>query len=313
MSNMIATRESYGNALAELGKINENVVVFDADLSGSTKTAVFKKAFPERHFNAGIAEMNMAGMAAGMAACGKVPFISTFAVFGTGRIYDAVRNAICYPKLNVKLAMTHAGLTVGEDGATHQMLEDVALMNALPNMTVIVPADDVEAKQVVFAAAEVDGPVYMRFGRGKTDVIFDETYKFEIGKAKVITEGSDVAIFACGIMVAKALRAAEMLREEGISAEVVNVATIKPLDEAKIVEVVKKTGCAVSCEEHSVYGGLSSVIAQCLMKNCPAPLMTVAVNDSFGESGKPDELLEKYGLTAENIVLQAKKAIALKG
>jgi len=313
MSNMIATRESYGNALAELGKINENVVVFDADLSGSTKTAVFRKAFPERHFNAGIAEMNMAGMAAGMAACGKVPFISTFAVFGTGRIYDAVRNAICYPKLNVKLAMTHAGLTVGEDGATHQMLEDVALMNALPNMTVIVPADDTEAKQVVFAAAEVDGPVYMRFGRGKTDVIFDETYKFEIGKAKVITEGSDVAIFACGIMVAKALKAAEMLRAEGISAEVVNVATIKPLDTDKIIEVVKKTGCAVTCEEHSVYGGLNSVIAQALANNYPAPLMAVAVQDSFGESGKPDELLEKYGLTAENIVLQAKKAIALKG
>ncbi len=312
MSKMIATRESYGNALCELGKINDKVVVFDADLSGSTKTAVFKKAFPERHFNAGIAEMNMAGMAAGMAAAGKIPFISTFAVFGTGRIYDAVRNAICYPNLNVKLAMTHAGLTVGEDGATHQMLEDVALMCALPNMTVIVPADDTEARQVVFAAAEVNGPVYMRFGRGKTDVIFDEDYKFEIGKANVLTEGTDVAIFACGIMVSKALQAAEVLKGEGINASVVNVATIKPLDEKTVLEVAGICGCVVTCEEHSVYGGLPSVISQCIVNNKPMPVKAVAVNDTFGESGKPDELLEKYGLTVENIVLQAKNAIAMK-
>ncbi len=312
MSNMIATRESYGNALCELGKVNDKVVVFDADLSGSTKTAVFKKAFPERHFNAGIAEMNMAGMAAGMAACGKIPFISTFAVFGTGRIYDAVRNAICYPNLNVKLAMTHAGLTVGEDGATHQMLEDVALMCALPNMTVIVPADDTEAKQVVYAAAEVNGPVYMRFGRGKTDVIFDENYKFEIGKANVLTEGNDVAIFACGIMVAKALKAAEVLKEEGINASVINVATIKPLDEKTVFEYAQKCGCAVTCEEHSVYGGLHSVISQTLVNTKPVPVKAVAVNDTFGESGKPDELLEKYGLTVENIVSKSKEAIALK-
>lgn len=311
MSN-IATRESYGNAVTELGKENENIVVLDADLAGATKSGIFKAALPERHFNAGIAEMDMVCLAAGLSLAGKIPFVSTFAVFGTGRAYDAVRNAVCYPKLNVKLALTHAGLTVGEDGATHQMLEDIALMNALPNMTVIVPADDTEARQVVKAAAEIDGPVFMRFARAATPVVFGDDYKFQIGKAATIKEGSDVTLIACGIMVQKALEAADELAKEGINAKVVNMATIKPLDTDAVLKAAKETGAIVTCEEHSIYGGLGSVVAQALSKNTPVPMEYVAVNDTFGESGKPDQLLAKYHIDTPDIVEAAKKAISRK-
>lgn len=302
MAEKIATRDAYGQALAELGEVNEKVVVFDADLSGSTKTSVFKKAFPSRHFNAGIAENDMTVMAAGMAASGKIPYISTFAVFGTGRNYDALRSAVCYPKLNVKCVMSHAGLTVGEDGATHQMLEDVALMNALPNMTVIVPADATETKLAVKAAAEIDGPVYIRVGRAKTDVIYGDDHRFVPGKADVLREGKDAAIFAMGIMVSKALEAADILKEKGIDAAVINVSTVKPLDRETVVSLSRGKKAVVTCEEHSVMGGLNSVISQVIAsEGIGAKTGAVAVMDTFGESGKADDLLEKYGLTAQGI------------
>ena len=308
----IATRDAYGEALAELGAVNENVVVLEADLSKSTKTSDFKKVYPERHFNMGIAEQNMLGVAAGFAAAGKIPFASSFAVFATGRAYDQIRNSIAYPNLNVKIAATHAGLTVGEDGGSHQMLEDIALMRALPNMTVIVPADGVETKLAVKAAAEYEGPVYIRMGRPKVPVLFGDDYKFEIGKGVVLKEGSDVTLVATGIMVSKAMEAAEALAAEGVSAAVVNISTIKPLDVALIVAQAQKTGAVVTCEEHNIYGGLGSAVAEALVENCPVPMARVGVNDSFGESGLPDELLEKYGLTAAAIVENAKAVIAKK-
>ncbi len=308
----IATRDAYGQALAELGALNDKVVVLDADLSKSTKTNDFKKVYPERFFNMGIAEQNLLGTAAGFAAAGKIPFASSFAVFAVGRAYDQIRNSIAYPKLNVKIAATHAGLTVGEDGGSHQMLEDIALMRALPNMIVIVPADGVETKQVIMAAAEYNGPVYIRLGRPKVPVLFDETYKFEIGKGVVLKEGTDVTLVATGIMVSKAAEAAEALAAEGISAAVVNISTIKPLDNALITEMAQKTGAVVTCEEHNIYGGLGSAVAEVLVENCPVPMARVGVEDSFGESGLPDQLLEKYGLTAANIADKAKAVIARK-
>lgn len=307
MADMKATRDAYGEALAELGMINDKVVVFDADLSGSTKTSVFKKEFPERHFNAGIAENNMTNMAAGMAACGKIPFISTFAVFGTGRNYDALRSSVCYPKLNVKCVMSHAGLTVGEDGATHEMLEDVALMNALPNMTVIVPADATETKKAVLACVDIPGPVYIRVGRAKTDIIYDDDYEFTPGKAHVLRQGKDITIFAMGIMVAKALKAAEILASEGIDCSVVNVSTIKPLDRDTVIAEAKNKKGIITCEEHSVMGGLNSVISQVLSsEGIGVKCVPVAVMDVFGESGTADALLEKHGLTAESIAEKAR-------
>lgn len=308
----IATRDAYGEALAELGAVNENIVVLEADLSKSTKTSDFKKVYPERHFNMGIAEQNMLGVAAGFAAAGKIPFASSFAVFATGRAYDQIRNSIAYPNLNVKIAATHAGLTVGEDGGSHQMLEDIALMRALPNMTVIVPADGIETKQAVKAAAEYEGPVYIRMGRPKVPVLFDENYTFEIGKGVVLKEGTDVTLVGTGIMVSKAVEAAELLAAEGISAAVVNISTIKPLDAELIVAQAQKTGAIVTCEEHNIYGGLGSAVAEVLVENCPVPMARVGVADKFGESGLPDELLEKYGLTAANIAAQAKAVIAKK-
>ena len=308
----IATRDAYGEALAELGAVNENIVVLEADLSKSTKTSDFKKVYPERHFNMGIAEQNMLGVAAGFAAAGKIPFASSFAVFATGRAYDQIRNSIAYPNLNVKIAATHAGLTVGEDGGSHQMLEDIALMRALPNMTVIVPADGIETKQAVKAAAEYEGPVYIRMGRPKVPVLFDENYTFEIGKGVVLKEGTDVTLVGTGIMVSKAVEAAELLAAEGISAAVVNISTIKPLDAELIVAQAQKTGAIVTCEEHNIYGGLGSAVAEVLVENCPVPMARVGVADKFGESGLPDELLEKYGLTAANIAAQAKAVIARK-
>ncbi len=308
----IATRDAYGQALAELGAINDKVVVLDADLSKSTKTNDFKKVYPERFFNLGIAEQNLLGTAAGFAAAGKIPFASSFAVFAVGRAYDQIRNSIAYPNLNVKIAATHAGLTVGEDGGSHQMLEDIALMRAVPNMTVIVPADGVETKQVVMAAAEHQGPVYIRLGRPKVPVLLGDDYKFEIGKGVVLKEGTDVTLIGTGIMVSKAMEAAELLAADGISAAVVNISTIKPLDNTLITEMAQKTGAVVTAEEHNIYGGLGSAVAEVLVENCPVPMARVGVEDKFGESGLPDELLEKYGLTAANIAAKAKAVIAKK-
>lgn len=312
MAEKIATRDAYGDELALLGQENPNIVVLDADLSKSTKTNVFKKAFPDRHFNFGIAEANMMVTAAGLSTCGKIPFASTFAVFASGRAWEPIRSSICYPKLNVKIVATHGGITVGEDGATHQANEDIAIMRALPNMTVIVPADGIETKKAVRAIADYDGPVYMRLGRSGVPVIFGEDYDFKIGKAAVMKEGADVTLFACGIMTSAALDAAETLKSEGISAEVINIATIKPIDADAIITSVKKTGCAVSAEEHSIIGGLGSAIAEVLVTKCPVPMQMVGVKDTFGESGVPGKLLEKYGLTANDIVNAAKAVLKQK-
>lgn len=298
----IATRESYGNALVELGKEHEDLVVLDADLAGSTKTGTFKKAFPERHFNCGIAEGNMMSIAAGLAAAGKVPFASSFAMFAAGRAFEQIRNSIGYPHLNVKIGATHAGLSVGEDGATHQCLEDIALMRTIPGMTVICPSDDIEAKAAVKAAYEMDGPVYLRFGRLAVPVINDnEDYKFEIGKGIILREGKDLTIVASGLMVPEALCAAEMLSEDGIEARVVNIHTIKPLDEELILDCAEKTDKIVTVEEHSVIGGLGSAVAEYLSEVRPTIVKKIGVNDVFGESGPGDVVLRKYGLCAEGI------------
>jgi len=312
MAEKIATRDAYGDALVELGQSNPNIVVLDADLTKSTKTNLFDKAFPDRHFNMGIAEADMVSTAGGLATCGKIPFLSSFAVFASGRVWEQIRMSVCYPELNVKVVATHGGITVGEDGASHQANEDVAIMRALPNMTVIVPADGIETKKAVHAIAEYYGPVYMRLGRSGVPVLFDEDYDFQIGKANVLREGTDVSLFACGIMTAASLEAAEILAGEGISAEVVNVATIKPLDVDTILGSVKKTGCAVASEEHSIIGGLGSAIAETLCDSYPVFLERVGVADVFGESGKPNDLLKKYGLTTADIVNAAKLAIEHK-
>ncbi len=307
MTEKKSTREAYGEALCELGAQNNNIVALTADLAGSTKTSMFAKKFPDRHFNAGIAENNMTGIAAGMASCGKIPFISTFAVFGTGRNYDAVRSLIAHTDLNVKLAMTHAGLTVGEDGATHQSLEDIALMNALPHITVFVPADYTEAKLAVKAAAEIKGPVYIRLGRNAEPIIFDESYVFKPGKSHVCADGKDIAIFATGIMVAKALEARKMLAEDGIDAAVINVSTIKPFDVETLTAYANKTGKILTCEEHSINGGLNSIVCRHVCENAPAKVGAVAVPDVFGESGPANDVLEKYEMTADKIASEAKK------
>ena len=307
-----ATRDAYGEILKELGAENPKIVVLDADLSSSTKTAEFKKVFPERHFNCGIAEQNMMGVAAGFATTGKIPFASTFAVFGAGRAYEQIRNSICYPKLNVKIAVTHSGLTVGEDGATHQMLEDISLMRTLPNMTVTVPADAAETKAIIRWATDYEGPVYIRMGRAKVEDVLPEGCTFTPGKATLLRDGADVTLMACGVMVAPALEAAEILDSEGISARVVNVSSIKPIDATAIQEAVKMTGAIVSCEEHNIIGGLGAAIAEVLVQSTPAPMEMVGTKDTFGESGTPDALLEKYGLTAAHIVLAAKRVINRK-
>ncbi|MHB8926517.1 MAG: transketolase family protein [Bacillota bacterium] len=305
----VATRDAYGEALAELGRENPDVVALDADLSKSTKTAVFGKAFPARFFNMGIAEANMMATAAGLAAAGKVPFASTFAIFATGRAFDQVRNSICYPHLNVKIAASHAGITVGEDGGSHQSVEDIALMRVLPNMTVIVPADAGETRAAVRAAAALDGPVYLRLGRAGGPIIFGPDYSFRVGEAVVLREGRDVSLFACGVMVAEALKAADQLAVEGLEAEVVNVSSLKPFDWRTVAESVVRTGAAVSAEEHSIIGGLGGAVAECLAERHPVPLVRVGLRDTFGESGTPDELMKAYGLTAADIVRAAKEAI----
>ena len=304
----IATRESYGNALVEMGKKYENLVVLDADLAAATKTGIFKKAFPERHIDCGIAECNMAGIAAGLAATGKIPFMSSFAMFAAGRAYEQVRNSIGYPHLNVKIGATHAGISVGEDGATHQCNEDIALMRAIPGMVVINPSDDVEAHAAVAAACEYEGPVYLRFGRLAVPVINDRPdYKFEIGKGVTLREGKDLTIIATGLPVAASLEAAEMLEKDGISAKVINIHTIKPLDTELIIAAAKETGKVVTIEEHSVIGGLGSAVCECLSEHAPTPVMRIGIQDVFGESGAAGPLLHKYGLDAEGIYNKVKE------
>lgn len=307
-----ATREAYGEALKELGAKNKNVVVLDADLSKSTKTNEFKKSYPERHFNCGIAEQNMTSVAAGLAAAGKTPFISTFAIFATGRAYEQVRTSICYPKLNVKVCATHAGITVGEDGATHQANEDIALMRAIPNMTVIVPADAEETRQAINYAAEYKGPVYVRLGRASTEDVSPADYKFAIGKAAQLVDGTDVTIVAAGMLVGPAVEAAKALATEKISARVLNMASIKPIDKEAIVKAASDTGAIVTCEEHSIIGGLGGAVAEVLVENAPVPMERVGIQDVFGESGTPKELLVKYKLTSTDIVAAVKKVIARK-
>lgn len=306
----IATRESYGNALVELGRKYKNLVVLDADLAGATKTGTFLKKFSERHIDCGIAECNMMGIAAGLAATGKVPFASTFAMFASGRAYEQIRNSIGYPHLNVKIGATHAGISVGEDGATHQCNEDLALMRAIPGMVVLNPADDIEAKAAVEAAYLHDGPVYLRFGRLAVPVINDNPdYKFEIGKGIILREGKDVTIAATGLCVWEAIKAAELLEKDGINACVINIHTIKPLDEELIIESARKTGKVVTVEEHSVIGGLGSAVAEVLGEKMPTAILRIGIKDVFGESGPAPELIKKYGLDADSIYKEIKKFI----
>lgn len=308
----IATRDAYGKALAQLGGENKDIVVLDADLSKSTKTVDFGKVFPDRFFNMGIAEQNLMGFAAGLAAAGKIPFASTFAVFATGRAFEVIRNSVAYPKLNVKIAATHAGISVGEDGGSHQAVEDIAIMRSLPNMVVLAPADAQETFQVIKAALAYKGPVYIRMGRLAVPVLFDDSYQFQIGKANILREGQDVTVVANGLMVAEALLAAEELKGQGIEVTVVNCASIKPLDAETIVNAAKQTGAVVTAEEHSIIGGLGSAVAEVLSENYPVPLVRVGIRDTFGESGRPEELLAKYGLTSKEIVAAVTKVIAMK-
>lgn len=301
-----STREAYGEALAELGAVNDKIVVMDADLSGSTKTSTFRKAFPDRFFNFGIAEANMVCAAAGFAFSGYIPFASTFAIFGTGRAYEQIRNTVAYTGANVKIACSHAGLSVGEDGGSHQALEDISLMRELPGMTVLVPCDAAEAKKAVKAAVEINGPVYLRLSRPNTDAVTDEDSPFVPGKANVLRDGSDAAIFATGLMVSRALKAAELLEQEGISAAVLNFHTIKPIDAEAILDYNGKVRAIVTAEEHFTVGGLGSAVAEVLAGHAGARFDRVGVEDRFGQSGKPDALFEEYGLTAENIVARVK-------
>ena len=308
----VATRDGYGNALVELGQKNPNVLVLDADLAAATKTGGFKKAFPDRFFDTGIAESNMMGVAAGLATTGYTVFASSFAMFSAGRAFEQVRNTIAYPHLNVKIGATHAGISVGEDGASHQCCEDIALMRSIPGMVIINPADDIEARAAVFAAAEHDGPVYMRFGRLAVPRIFDENYKFEIGKAVTLREGTDVTIIATGLMVNEAIEAAKELEAEGISVELINMHTIKPLDAEAVVAAAKKTGCIVTAEEHNVIGGLGDAVCDAVCNEYPVPVVKVGVEDTFGKSGPAVDLLHIYGLDAKNIAEKARLTISKK-
>ncbi len=307
-----ATREAYGNALAKIGKMNNQIIVLDADLSKSTKTDTFKKECPERFFNVGIAEQNLISVGAGLATAGKIPFVSSFAMFATGRAFEQVRNAICYPNLNVKICATHAGITVGEDGATHQSLEDISCMRTLPNMTVIVPADEKETEQVIEWAAQYNGPVYVRLGRASVDDVSLPDYTFTPGVGSTLVTGQDVTIIACGVLVGPAVAAAKLLEVEHINATVINMACIKPIDVNAIVKAAKETGAIVTAEEHNVIGGLGSAVSEVVVQNTPVPVEFVGVQDIFGESGTPDALMEKYGLTATAIVEAAKRAIQRK-
>ena len=312
MADKIATREAYGKALAEFGAVYENLVVLDADLAAATKTGTFKKAFPDRFFDCGITENNMIGVATGMSLCGKIPFASSFAMFAAGRSFEQIRNSIGYPHNNVKIGATHAGITVGEDGATHQCNEDIALMRSIPGMIILNPADATEARLAVKAAIEHVGPVYLRFGRMAVPTLFGDDYKFEIGKGVKMAEGTDVALIATGIEVEQALLAREILANEGISASVINISTIKPLDEELVVAEAKACGAIVTCEEHTIIGGLGSAVTECLAEKCPVPVLRVGINDEFGRSGPAKELVSYYKLDGASIAEKAKAAIALK-
>lgn len=307
----VATREAYGKALVEFGA-DENIIVMDADLSKSTKTEGFKKAYPERFINTGIAEGNMMSVAAGISTCGKTVFASSFAMFAAGRAFEQIRNSIGYPHLNVKIGATHAGISVGEDGATHQCLEDIGIMRTIPGMVILNPADATESRLAVKAAIEHNGPVYLRFGRLAVPTIFGDDYKFEIGKGVQLSDGTDVTLIATGLMVPEAIKAAEMLQLDGVSARVINIATIKPIDKDIIIKAAKETGAIVTAEEHNIMGGLGSAVAEVLCEAAPVPMLRVGTNDVFGRSGKPYALLDMYGLNAQNIAANAKKAIALK-
>lgn len=309
MSGMIATRDAYGETLAALGAENGDIVVLEADLSGSTKTSLFARKFPERFFNMGIAEANMVGTAAGLAAAGKVPFLSTFAIFAVGRAWEQVRQSVAYPKANVKVVATHGGITVGEDGGSHQSVEDVAIMRAVPNMTVIVPADGVETRAAIRAAAATKGPFYIRLGRNKVPTIFPEDHVFQVGKGNLLRPGTDVTIVATGLMTAVALAAAEQLAAEGVSARVVHIGTIKPLDEEILVTAARETGAIVTAEEHSIIGGLGGAVAELLSEKCPVPVRRLGINDRFGTSGKAEELLKYFGLTAENLASVVRETV----
>lgn len=302
MEKLLGTREAYGEALVKLGEKNKNIVVLDADLSGSTKTSMFAKAFPDRFFNMGVAEQNMVGTAAGLAASGKVVFVSTFAIFLTGRAWEQVRQSISFPKQNVKLVSSHGGITVGSDGASHQSVEDISLMRVLPNMKVVIPADAYEAKSIIEYAATFNGPIYIRCSREKFPVVFDENYVFELGKGKILKEGKDATIFACGIMLAVSLEAAFMLEEEGINVRVANMPSIKPIDIELITRCSEETGAIVTAEEHSIIGGLGSAVAEALVENSPCPMARIGIKDRFGMSGSVKDLLHEYGLTSESVV-----------
>ena len=305
----IATRDSYGNALAELGKTHEDIVVLDADLAGATKSGIFKKAFPNRHFNCGIAECNMVGVGAGLSTMGLVPFVSTFAMFAAGRAYEQVRNTIGYPHLNVKICATHGGISVGEDGASHQCCEDFGLMRTIPGMTVMCPSDDVEARKMVHAAYEMEGPVYIRFGRAATPVYHDEAFDFKIGKGEVLRKGTDVAVIATGILVPEAIEAGKRLAADGINARVINMATIKPLDEELVLRAAKECGRIVTVEEHNILGGLGEAVAAVAAEHIPVPVHRIGVRDEFGHSGPAAALLKQFGLTADHIVEQTKALV----
>ena len=307
-----ATREAYGNALARIGKSNTNIIVLDADLSKSTKTDTFKKECPDRFFNVGIAEQNLISVGAGLAAAGKIPFVSSFAMFATGRAFEQIRNAVCYPKLNVKVCATHAGITVGEDGATHQSLEDIACMRVLPNMTVVVPADEKETNAVIEWAAAYEGPVYVRLGRAGVDDVSPEEYTFTPGKSTQLIDGSDVTIIACGALGGPAVEASKALQNNGISARVINMASIKPIDVDAIVKAASETGAIVTAEEHNILGGLGSAVAEVIVAHKPVPVEFVGVQDTFGESGTPTELMTKYGLTTDDIVNAVNRVVARK-
>ena len=300
----IATRDSYGNALVELGQNHKNIVVLDADLAGATKSGTFKKAFPDRHFNCGIAECNMVDVGAGLSTMGLVPFVSTFAMFAAGRAYEQVRNTIGYPHLNVKICATHGGISVGEDGASHQCCEDFGLMRTIPGMTVMCPSDDVEARKMVHAAYEMEGPVYIRFGRAATPVYHDDSFTFTVGKGEVLQDGTDVAIIATGILVPEAIEAGKRLAEMGIKARVINMATIKPLDEELVVKAARECGRIITVEEHNMIGGLGEAVCTAVAEHCPVPVHRIGVNDEFGHSGSAAALLEQFGLTADHIVEQ---------
>ncbi|QWV92971.1 transketolase family protein [Geomonas oryzisoli] len=309
---MIATRDAYGEALAELGGENDKIVALDADLSGSTKTAVFAKKFPNRFFNMGIAEANMVGTAAGLAAVGKIPFLSTFAIFAAGRGWEQIRQSVAYPKANVKIVATHGGVTVGEDGGSHQSVEDVAIMRAIPNMTVIVPADGEETKGAIRAAAAYKGPVYVRLGRNKVPSVFPAGHKFEIGKGVVVVPGTDLTFITTGLMTAAAVTAAEKLKAEGISARVLHIGTVKPLDKELVLQAAQETGAIVTAEEHSVVGGLGGAVAEFLGETCPTLMKRVGIHDRFGTSGKSDELLKYFGLNAETLIEEAREIVSRK-